>query len=50
MGLIIYSFDLNISPKMSGVELECDCYVTELHVYDFVIKKRDVTCAGPCIC
>ena len=40
MGIIIYSFNLNIAPKMLYDVLECDyCYVTELHVYDFVIKK-----------
>ena len=32
MGAIIYSFNLNISPKMSYGILECDNYVTELHV------------------
>ena len=53
MGVIIYSFNLNISSKTHGV-LECDiCYVTESHAYDFVIKyfviKRGVICAGPCI-
>ena len=53
MGVIIYSFNLNISPKMSYGVLECDSYVTELHVYSFAIKdfviKRGVTCAGPCV-
>ena len=38
MGVIIYSFNLNMSPKMSDSMLEYDCYVTELHAYDFVIK------------
>ena len=37
MGVIIYSFNLNISPKMSYGVHECDI-VTELHAYDFVIK------------
>ena len=38
MGAIIYSFYVNISPKMShGVSVIC--YITELHAYDFVIKK-----------
>ena len=38
MGVIIYSFNLNISPKMSYGVLECDIVVTELHAHDFVIK------------
>ena len=38
MGVIIYSFNLNISPKMSYGVLECDIVVTELHAYDFVIR------------
>ena len=37
MGVIIYSFNLNISPIICGV-LECDIIVTELHAYDCVIK------------
>ena len=52
MGLIIYSFNLNISPKRSYGVLECSIVVTELHAYDFVIKdfvrNRGVICAGPC--
>ena len=50
MGVIIYSFNSNISPEMSYGMLECDI-VTELHAYDFVIRfcnKRGVICAGPC--
>ena len=39
MGVIIYSFNLNISPKISYGVLECDIVGTELHAYDFVIKK-----------
>ena len=31
--------NLNMSPKMSYGVLECDI-VTELHAYDFVIKRR----------
>ena len=53
MCMIIYSFNLNISPKMSYGMLECDIVVTELHAYDFIIKdfiiKRGVICARPCI-
>ena len=37
MGVIIYSVNLNISPKMSLLECDND-YVTELHAYDFIIK------------
>ena len=53
MGIIIYSFNTNISLKMSYGVLECDIVVTELHAYDFVIKdfviKRGIICARPCI-
>ena len=41
---LIYSFNLNISPKMSHGMLECDSYVTELHTQDFVIKKECYLC------
>ena len=37
MSVIIYSFNLNISPEMSYGVLECDI-VIELRAYDFVIK------------
>ena len=47
MGVIIYIFNLNISPKMPYGVLKCDV-VTESHAYDFVIRKG-VICAGPCI-
>ena len=40
MGVMIYSFNLNILPKTSYGVLECDNVVTELHAYDFVIRKR----------
>ena len=36
--MVIYSFYLNISPKMSYGVLECDVVVTEGHAYGFVIK------------
>ena len=39
MGVITYSFNVNISPEMSYGVLECDIVVTELHAYDFVTKK-----------
>ena len=52
MGVIIYSFNLNISPQMSHGVLEYDI-ITELHAYDFIIKdfiiKRGVICVRPCI-
>ena len=38
MGVIIHSFNLNFSPKMSYCMLQHDIVVTELHAYDFVIK------------
>ena len=48
MGVMIYSFNLTVSPKLSyGVAWVWYRYVTELHAYDFVIK-RGVICAGPC--
>ena len=33
--------NLNIVPKMPQGVLECDCYITELHAYDFVIQDCD---------
>ena len=39
MGVIMQSFNLNISPKMSYGVLEYDSVITELHACDFVIKK-----------
>ena len=36
MGVIISSFNLKISPKMSNGVPECD--ITELYACDFVIK------------
>ena len=47
MGVITHSFNLNIPPKMSHGVLKRDIVVTELHAYDFIIK-RGVTCARPC--
>ena len=44
MGVIIYSFTLNISPKVSYGVLECDIVVTELPAYDFVVKKGHHLC------
>ena len=38
MGIVTYSFNVNISPEMSYGVLECDSYVTELHAHDFVLK------------
>ena len=37
MGVIIYSFNLNISPKVSYAVLECDVVMYRI-TYDFVIK------------
>ena len=31
MGVIIYSFNLNMSPKMSHGVLECDIVMLQLH-------------------
>ena len=39
MGIIIYSFKLNISPKMSYGVLESDSHIAQLHAYDFVTKR-----------
>ena len=50
MGVIIYSFNLSISPKMPYDAWVWCCYVTEVYAYDFVIK-RGVICARPvCVC
>ena len=51
MCVIIYSFNLNISLKMSYGVLKCDIVVTQLHAYDFVTKyfvvKSGFICTGP---
>ena len=40
MGRVIYSFSLNISPKMSYSILECDIVkLQNIHAYDFITKK-----------
>ena len=39
---MIYSFNLNISPKLSYGVLERDIVVTKLHAYDFVIKGSGI--------
>ena len=55
MGVIIYSFHLNISPNMSYGGLECDIVMLQNRmlmifvIKDFVIKKGGVICAEPCI-
>ena len=41
MGIIIYSFTLNISPKMSHGVLECDI---QRHAYDSVMKRGCYLC------
>ena len=38
MGVIIYSFNLNISPKMAYGVLECDIVMLQNYMLDFVIK------------
>ena len=50
MGVIIYSFNLNISPKMSYDVLECNIVTLENYILmlcneEFVIKKRGIICA-----
>ena len=49
MGVTIYSFHLNISPKMSCGVLECDSVMLQSDDYDFAIKIKigGVICAGP---
>ena len=54
MSVIIYRFNLNISPKILYGMLENDIVMsTELHAYDIVIKafviKGGIIFAGPCI-
>ena len=54
MGIIIYSFNLNISPTMSYGVLECDVVMLQNYmlimfvIKDFVIK-RGIICARPCV-
>ena len=50
MVVIIYSFNLNISRKMSHGVLECDIAMLQNYdyAYDFVIKKVHY-CTGPCM-
>ena len=48
MGVIVYTFNLNISPKMSHGVLECDIVMLQNYAHDFVIKKGGVFCVGPC--
>ena len=50
MGVIIYSFNLNISPKMSYGVLECDIVVREVHAYDFVSTQDFVIKKGHYLC
>ena len=53
MGIIIYSFHLNISPKMSYGVLECDIVMLQIYmlmifiIKDFCSKKKGDICAGP---
>ena len=54
MSVIIYRFNLNISPKILYGMLENDIVMsTELHAYDTVIKafviKGGIIFARPCI-
>ena len=51
MGVIFYSFNLNISPKMSHGVLQCDIVMLQNYMlmsYDFVIKRGAIF-ARPCI-
>ena len=49
MDVMIYSFNLDISPKRSCDVLECDSYAIELHAYDFVMKDFVIK-KGHCLC
>ena len=53
MGVIIDSFNLNISAKMSCCAWVWYYYITELHAYDFMEKgfiiKRGVICVRYCV-
>ena len=40
MGVIIYSFNLNISPKMSYGVLECDIIMLQNYVLMLLYKKE----------
>ena len=49
MGIIIYSFNLNIPPKVSCGVLECDIVMLQNSMLTSLEYKRGVICAGPCI-
>ena len=55
MSVIIYNFNVNISPKMSCGVLEYDTVMLQNHIpmaviKDFYVIQRGIICAGPCIC
>ena len=53
MGVILYSFNLKISPKMSYSMLECDIVMLQNYmlmiVRKYFVMKRGIICARPCI-
>ena len=54
MGVIIYNFNLSISPKLSYGVLECDIVMLQNHMLMIfnktgVVIKRGVICARPYI-
>ena len=48
MGVVIYTFNLNILPKMSHGVLECDSVMLQNDMLMILFKKKDIICAGPC--
>ena len=51
MGVIIYSFNLNISPKVLYAVLECDIVMLQNYVLMilFFKKRGGVICVGSCV-
>ena len=47
MGVIIYSFNLNISPNKSYGVLECDIVMLQNYMLMILSLKRGVICARP---
>ena len=51
MGVIIYSFNLNTSPKTSLGMLECDIVILQNYMLVFCNKKGALFVLGPvCMC
>ena len=49
MGVIIYGFNLNISPKVSCGVLECDIVMLQNYILMILYEKGGIICARPCV-